>query len=732
MQTPWTASSGENSSASSALQLLRRIPTKHRLIISALAVWGVAIFVHRIAKHSATQSQASTQPTTATTAPQVQTAVASAPAFSATQRPAQQTQPPPSARKRFITLPSNAKLIVNNASGQPLSELDVRNPLIFAFHVQVATGNNLQLQINVHPGREIRETALTFDELKDALVATQAGHIRPGQQLRVATQPLFNPSVRLLDLIQKSAIGYAWFFEKVSDQAVFGEVTSFRGTTERPAADLQFEGRVQSAFPGGRWTAIGVSAEGAHAFKENGRWNLAQDRPDDPKRLAEERALVLQIVKDIDAGVFEFDPAAVSETRDFPNIAGEVKLIRSSGQVATADLSQEEIPQLKAKAENGDAAAQVRLGRAYLKGNGVEADASEAIKWFRKAAEQNNSEAQVYLAYCYDGGGPEENLAEAIKWYRRAADLNNASAQFNLAACFEFGRGVEKNAEEAARLYRRAADQNNAEAQASLGLCYALGQGVPKNMTEAINWWSKAAQQKNPRAQYNIGASFQNGLTGKPDLAAAAIWYRLAAEQGHPQAIQALAQLPQEVAPDPNLTLIQEAKRQAEIAFFQHWSRTENDTYVYRAKNGTTYEASKVMMQSFVDDLKESDRLNGLEFKAKFLHTPSAFRSSKNGKVSEWMQGGFDYRNPFPTTPIVSPQTTTFVEKRSGRWSARVVLPDNIEDVSENFRFLQRVLDDADLNKPQRDGFNKMVDDLNGTRDFRNQIKVPRPAGPNQ
>ena len=41
-------------------------------------------------------------------------------------------------------------------------------------------------------------------------------------------------------------------------------------------------------------------------------------------------------------------------------------------------------------AEQGEASAQEELGTAYFFGDGVQRDHSEAAKWFRKAAEQEN------------------------------------------------------------------------------------------------------------------------------------------------------------------------------------------------------------------------------------------------------------------------------------------------------------------------------------------------------
>ena len=44
-------------------------------------------------------------------------------------------------------------------------------------------------------------------------------------------------------------------------------------------------------------------------------------------------------------------------------------------------------------------------------------DEAEAVKWYRKAAEQGYDEALVILAeMCEDGQGMEKNLAEAYGW----------------------------------------------------------------------------------------------------------------------------------------------------------------------------------------------------------------------------------------------------------------------------------------------------------------------------
>ena len=59
----------------------------------------------------------------------------------------------------------------------------------------------------------------------------------------------------------------------------------------------------------------------------------------------------------------------------------------------------------------------------YHKGKGVPQDDAEAVKWYRKAAEQGNADAQNWLGWMYQNGkGVPPDDAEAVEWYRKAAE----------------------------------------------------------------------------------------------------------------------------------------------------------------------------------------------------------------------------------------------------------------------------------------------------------------------
>jgi TPR repeat protein len=197
----------------------------------------------------------------------------------------------------------------------------------------------------------------------------------------------------------------------------------------------------------------------------------------------------------------------------------------------------------KAKAEQGDATYQCGLGEIYDFGlYGVAKDYEEAVKWYRKAAEQNFALAQFDLGTCYSNGqGVMKDNVEAVKWYRKAADQNLAKAQYNLAVCYSNGQGVTKDYMEALKWYRKAAEQNDAPAQYNLGVCYYDGKGVEQDYVEAVKWFQKAADQGDAYAQCNLGVCYEKGNGVLKDYVEAIRWYRKAAENGRVSGQRALA-----------------------------------------------------------------------------------------------------------------------------------------------------------------------------------------------
>ena len=62
----------------------------------------------------------------------------------------------------------------------------------------------------------------------------------------------------------------------------------------------------------------------------------------------------------------------------------------------------------------------------------------------------------------------QDNYAEAVKWYRKAAEQGHAEAQYALGYSYQYGHGVAQDDEEAATWYRKAAEQGHEAARQEL------------------------------------------------------------------------------------------------------------------------------------------------------------------------------------------------------------------------------------------------------------------------
>jgi uncharacterized protein len=127
-----------------------------------------------------------------------------------------------------------------------------------------------------------------------------------------------------------------------------------------------------------------------------------------------------------------------------------------------------------AKANAGDAAAQVQVGESYV-----------------REAEATHDKTQV-----------AEDYKQAEAWYRKAADQKNLAGELHLAALYrDGGTGFPRDMVQAAAWYRKAADQGDVDSQATLGVLYSMGQGVAQSDVEAYFWLDLAASVKGPNQE---------------------------------------------------------------------------------------------------------------------------------------------------------------------------------------------------------------------------------------
>ncbi len=81
----------------------------------------------------------------------------------------------------------------------------------------------------------------------------------------------------------------------------------------------------------------------------------------------------------------------------------------------------------------GDPRARYFLGQCYLDGTGVPPDKAEAVKWFRKAAEQRVEHAMESLAVCLKAPGEPHDEREAERWERKKEISYHADTRLEYA-----------------------------------------------------------------------------------------------------------------------------------------------------------------------------------------------------------------------------------------------------------------------------------------------------------
>lgn len=165
-------------------------------------------------------------------------------------------------------------------------------------------------------------------------------------------------------------------------------------------------------------------------------------------------------------------------------------------------------------AEGGYAPAQFVLG-CFHQGFGLlDYDHDQVLKWYGKASDQGYAKAQFNLGCYYDHGesesvrfvrggpsvttkfGVPENHAEALKWYRKAAENGHARAQYLMGKSYHSGKGVPEDHAQAVKWWRMAAGQGHPESQFNLGVMCFQGHGTDKDYVESAKWFRECSMQK--------------------------------------------------------------------------------------------------------------------------------------------------------------------------------------------------------------------------------------------
>ena len=193
-----------------------------------------------------------------------------------------------------------------------------------------------------------------------------------------------------------------------------------------------------------------------------------------------------------------------------------------------------------AKESNKDPIVDYYMGRMRLYGYGLLKNNTIALRYFQQAAGKGFLPAQRILAlhFLLEENNPEQ----ALYWFKKAADSNDTQAQMYCAAAYLYGLGVKKNSELAKKYYIPAAKSGNALAQITLAEDF-LDSRQSANKKLGLIWLNKAVAQGNPEAQVRLGEMTANGKLVDADMVQAKALVGLAVAQKYVPAMYQMGEL---------------------------------------------------------------------------------------------------------------------------------------------------------------------------------------------
>lgn len=217
------------------------------------------------------------------------------------------------------------------------------------------------------------------------------------------------------------------------------------------------------------------------------------------------------------------DPSVDEDNDTSPSPSTEQKKAWIDDTVWREAYEAEDVDTLQSAAQAGEPLAQFFLGMLHWGAGSVPRSVPTAEKWLQKAfnallpiAESGDPVAQRYVGIFYDEGyGVVDRLdSEAMLWFRRAAEQGDAEAAYGLAHMYSI-KQVQAD--------RSWYSTNDAEERAKIKA------DKQKYKEEEARWYLQAAKQGHPGAQWEISQMYRNG-NGVEVSPVDALWWQLKAE----------------------------------------------------------------------------------------------------------------------------------------------------------------------------------------------------------
>lgn len=216
----------------------------------------------------------------------------------------------------------------------------------------------------------------------------------------------------------------------------------------------------------------------------------------------------------------------------------------------------------------GDVNAAYLVAEDFYSGSGgLSHDYTQAVEWYRLAAESGHSEACYALAECCAASLGGADPSQAKQWYEKAASSGHLgamrecgrldierlksmrslewysipAAEGNAYCCYKLGlyfydeptkNSFAANRQKAVELFALAASQGLSAAKCALGNCYCLGFGVERDLIRGFALYREAAEQGDAVGQFCLAEAYNCDLLSQGKQSAC-YWYEKAANQGY-------------------------------------------------------------------------------------------------------------------------------------------------------------------------------------------------------
>ncbi|KAI3632862.1 hypothetical protein MIR68_008937 [Amoeboaphelidium protococcarum] len=220
--------------------------------------------------------------------------------------------------------------------------------------------------------------------------------------------------------------------------------------------------------------------------------------------------------------------------------------VSSHSSGASTVSAQDIIQFFRYNAEKGDVHSQLTLGSLYYFGTpSLQRNFEFALRYLRSAASKlpeehivdpdvdvrSSAQAAALLGQMYiRGEGVKQDNNVALKWFKRAANQNNAAAYNCLGLMYQNGIVVPADSDRAFQFFVKAAEKENSDAQTNLGLM--LMDKKRRDYSAAFKYFSAAAKQGHIMAIYQLGRMHGNGLSLTPSCHIAVTHFKHVVEKG--------------------------------------------------------------------------------------------------------------------------------------------------------------------------------------------------------